>query len=98
MTPTRLESAVRDMGVFNRQSDLVPSPPSLCSPPVWETPPDCPKCGKPLSEAPEVWRPRGEWMCHEDHDGKSIWFNYELTMILRARLHEANAEMRNRQP
>ena len=50
----------------------------------------CPKCGKPLSEAPVVWRPRGEWMCHEDHDGKRIWWNYELTMILRARLREAN--------
>lgn len=56
---------------------------------VWATPPDCPKCGKPLVEASPEWRPHGEWMCLQQdkmHDGKRLWWNYELTMILRSRL------------
>jgi hypothetical protein len=51
--------------------------------PVWAEPPDCPRCGKRLSV--ETGR-HGDWRC-EDHDiTKGVWFNYELTGILNARI------------
>jgi hypothetical protein len=56
---------------------------------VWVSPPDCPKCGKPLKKAGDVFESRGDWICDGDHDGKRIWFNVELTTILRNRAAQA---------
>jgi len=54
--------------------------------PVWLNPPECPAgCGRRLNPAMGPWKDRGDWMCHGDHDGKRIWFDYELVEVLRAR-------------
>jgi hypothetical protein len=69
------------------QARVLPSPEAGCSP-VWVQPPDCPRCGHPLKA---ITHSHGQWTCgnHED-DGKCLWFDWELTMILRARLEKAN--------
>lgn len=69
--------------------------PRTCSPPIWVDPPDCPRCGKPLTA---IEHTHGQWICstHED-DGKCLWYDYELVMILRSKLSEANAEHDTRQ-
>ncbi len=61
--------------------------------PVWATIPDCPRCGARLQSAPDVWKPRGDWMCNGAHDGKRIWWNYELTAILRAGIIELEGKV-----
>jgi len=51
---------------------------------VWIEPPDCPRCGRPLEAIKHDY---GEWTCHNHKgDGKCLWYNWELTTILRARL------------
>ena len=71
------------------QARLQPSPEAGCSP-VWVQPPDCPRCGQPLKP---IKHTHGQWTCgnHAD-DGKCLWFDWELTMILRARLDQANGK------
>lgn len=66
--------------------------------PIWVVPPICPRreCSRTLNEAMGPWKERGDWMCHGDHDGKRIWFDYELVMILRARLEAAEENGPNR--
>lgn len=56
-------------------------------PPVWMTPPMCPKgCGRPLNETSGKYAEQGDWWCHGDHEGKVVWWHYELIGILTARL------------
>ena len=57
-------------------------------PPVWVNPPDCPRCGRPMEA---IKHSHGEWICrHHEEDGKCLWYNYELIMILRSRLSSGN--------
>lgn len=60
--------------------------------PVWANPPECPKCGKLLKQHPELGE---EWRClNPEHNGeKSVWLDYELTMILQARLTSMQARL-----
>lgn len=50
--------------------------------PIWVDPPDCPRCGHPLKPLESVY---GQWQCPNHFGEKSVWFDYELIMILRAR-------------
>ena len=53
-------------------------------PPIWIDPPDCPRCGytlKPLKNSHY-----GTWQCDKHPNDKSVWFDYELIMMLRARV------------
>lgn len=67
---------------------------------VWVQPPNCPRCGKQLEpvsrERHGEWADHGEWacLCHKN-DGKCLWWDWELTMILRCRLEQAEAGMYN---
>lgn len=55
---------------------------------IWIDAPDCPRCGKPLK--PVFEDKHGTWVCDGHETGeKSIWFDWELTQILRSRAKNA---------
>lgn len=50
-------------------------------PVVWVDPPDCPRCGLPLTPIDSVY---GQWQCpRHSENTRCVWFDYELIMILR---------------
>jgi streptomycin 6-kinase len=53
---------------------------------AWISFPDCPRCGKTLIKTEgHEYSIHGEWYCDHLLEGKRIWWNYELTEILRQR-------------
>jgi hypothetical protein len=52
--------------------------------PLWGARPSCPRCGDGLRVINST---HGRWFCaNHDHDGKCVWWDYELTGIMQARL------------
>lgn len=58
--------------------------------------PICPvkECGHRLVETTGPWRDRGDWMCHGEHDGKRIFYDRELFLIIESKLALAEAKVK----